>query len=78
MGRRSLEVYLAAEILQEFVMYPGKRRGGGFWERIVRWIDAGTGVRGREWSCLVVSFVWAGLFAGFAWMLDRLGWRIKL
>src|ERR1700730_14470272 len=36
MGRKSLEVYLSAEILQEFVMYPGKRRGGGLWESVIR------------------------------------------
>src|SRR5579859_4931563 len=43
MGRRSLEVYLAAEILQEFAMYPGKRRGGGVWEGVVGGLE-GTGV----------------------------------
>jgi predicted acyltransferase len=76
MGRRSLEVYLAAEILQEFAMFPGKRPGGGMWETCVRWV-IGIGVA-REWSCLFVSFCWAGLFAGFGWVLDRKGWRIKL
>lgn len=76
MGRRSLEVYLAAEILQEFVMYPGKRRGGGLWERIVGGIS-GLGVE-RRWSCLVISVLWAGVFAGFGWVLDFMGWRIRL
>jgi predicted acyltransferase len=76
MGRRSLEVYLAAEILQEFVMFPGKRRGGGLWETWVRSV-VGVGVA-REWSCLLISFCWAGVFAGFGWFLDRKGWRIKL
>jgi hypothetical protein len=76
MGRRSLEVYLAAEILEEFVMFPGKRRGGGLWEKIVQGIE-GVGV-GRDWSCFLVSFIWAGVFAGFGWALDRMRWRIKL
>jgi hypothetical protein len=76
MGKRSLEVYLAAEILQEFVMYPGKRHGGGMWEGLVRGVEK-VGI-GRSWSCFLVSFGWAGIFAGFGWILDRLGWRIKL
>ena len=76
MGQRSLEVYLAAEVLQEFVMYPGKRRGGGVWEMVVRGLQ-GVGM-GRNWSCLFVSFGWAGLFTGFAFALDYLGWNIKL
>lgn len=76
MGRRSLEVYLAAEILQEFVMFPGKRRGGGVWESIVRGIS-GMGVN-RKWSCFIVSFVWGVVFAGFGWVLDFMGWRIRL
>jgi predicted acyltransferase len=76
MGQKSLEVYLAAEILQEFVMYPGKRRGGGLWEVVVGGLQA-FGVP-RDWSCLLVSTVWAGLFTGVAYALDYLGWKIKL
>jgi predicted acyltransferase len=76
MGRKSLEIYLAAEILQEFVMWPGKRRGGGVWEGVVRGLEwVGWG---RRWSCLVVSLGWAGVFAGFGILLDFMGWRIKL
>jgi len=76
MGRKSLEVYLAAEILQEFVMYPGKRRAGGVWETVITLLEK-LGV-GRAWSCFLVSFVWAGLFAGFGLALDWMGWKIKL
>jgi len=76
MGRRSLEVYLAAEILQEFVMYPGKRRGGGVWEDLVRGICT-LGVE-RRWSCLAVSLGWGVVFAGFGWGLDVMGWRLRL
>ena len=76
MGRRSLEVYLAAEILEEFMMYSGKRRGGGLWEKIVRGVE-GVGL-GRAGSCLLVSFCWASAFAWFGWVLDQIGWKIKL
>jgi len=76
MGRRSLEVYLAAEILQEFAMYPGKRRGGGSWEQVVRAL-VHLGIP-RAWICLCVSVCWAGLFAGFGWFLDFMGWRMRL
>ena len=76
MGQRSLEVYLAAEILQEFVMYPGKRRAKGVWEMVVRGLQ-GVGV-GRGLSCLLVSLGWAGLFSGFAFALDYFGWKLKL
>jgi len=76
MGRRSLEVYLAAEILQEFAMYPGKRRGGGAWERVV---IALTNLEiPRAWICLFVSVCWASVFAGFGWFLDYMGWRMRL
>jgi predicted acyltransferase len=76
MGRKSLEVYLAAEILQEFVMYPGKRHGGGLWESMVQkvcWI----GVE-RTWSCLLVSLGWGMAFAGFGWIVDLMNWKIRL
>jgi predicted acyltransferase len=76
LGQRSLEVYLAAEILQEFVMYPGKRRGGGTWEGVVGGLQ-GWGV-GRSWACLVVSLGWASVFTMFAYVLKGLGWRLKL
>ena len=76
MGRRSLEVYLAAEILQEFVMYPGKRRGGGLWESIIRKV-CGLGVK-RTWSCLLASLVWGMIFAGFGWVLNVMNWKIRL
>ena len=76
MGRRSLEVYLTAEIFQEFVMYPGKRFGGGVWGIVVNAVEK-VGI-GRGWSCFLVSFGWAGLFAGFGFVLDWMGWRIKL
>ena len=49
MGRRSLEVYLAAEITEEFVMYPGKRRGGGIWEVVLSGLGR-LGVGGRSLS----------------------------
>jgi predicted acyltransferase len=76
MGRRSLEVYLAAEILQEFAMYPGKRTSGSLWEGIVKLVmDFGVS---RRWGCLLLSTVWAGVFAAFGWILDRYEWRIKL
>jgi hypothetical protein len=75
MGRQSLEVYLAAEILQEFVMYPGKRNGGGMWEVIVGGIEK-LGVR-RDWSCLLISVVWAGIFTGFGCVFEWLGWKIR-
>src|SRR5204863_824737 len=38
MGRRSLEVYLAAEILEEFAMFSGKRWEAGLWEEILKGI----------------------------------------
>jgi hypothetical protein len=76
MGRKSLEVYLAAEILQEFVMWPGKRRGGGLWEMMVRGVErVGWG---RGVSCGIVSLGWAGMFAGLGILLDFMGWRIRL
>jgi hypothetical protein len=76
MGRRSLEVYLAAEISQEFLMYPGKRAGGGIWEMAVRQI-INIGLT-RQWSCFLVSLLWAGVFAGFGAVLDSMGWRMRL
>ena len=76
MGRRSLEVYLAAEILQEFVMYPGKRRGGGLWESIVQKV-CWLGMK-RTWGCLLVSLGWGMIFAGFGWVLDVMKWKIRL
>jgi hypothetical protein len=76
MGRRSLEVYLTAEILQEFLMYPGKRAGGGIWEMIINQI-INIGLT-RRWSCFLVSLLWAGVFAGFGVILDFMGWRMKL
>jgi predicted acyltransferase len=76
LGQRSLEVYLVAEILQEFVMFPGKRRGGGTWEGVVGVLQA-FGV-GRSWACLLVSLGWAWVFTGFAYILKGLGWRLKL
>jgi predicted acyltransferase len=76
MGRYSLEIYLAAEILQEFIMFPGKRNGGGLWEVLVSWVeDIGIG---RSLSCLFVSFCWAVSFAWFGSALDLLGWKMKL
>jgi len=76
MGRKSLEIYLAAEILQEFLMYPGKRKGGGMWEGVVRGLQ-GMGL-GREWACFWVSFGWAVGFGWVGWGLEYLGWKIKL
>jgi predicted acyltransferase len=76
MGRRSLEVYLTAEIFQEFVMYPGKRHAGGAWGIVVSALER-LGL-GRERSCFLVSFGWAWLFAAFGFALDWMGWRIKL
>lgn len=76
MGRRSLEIYITAEILQEFIMYPGERHGGGCWEILVSGLE-GVGI-GRGWSCFLVSLGWGGMFSGFGWILDRRGWRIKL
>lgn len=76
MGRQSLEVYLAAEILQEFVMYRGQRRGGGLWETVVRGLE-GVGME-RNWSCLCVSLGWAGIFTGVAFALNFMGWKIQL
>ena len=76
MGRRSLEVYLAAAIAEEFIMYPGEQRGGSTWEIMLSGLER-LGI-GRSWSCFLVSFGWAGLFAGFGWVLDWMGWRIKL
>jgi predicted acyltransferase len=76
MGRQSLEIYFIAEILQEFVMYPGKRRGGGVWEKVVRLMQR-SGMP-RDWACLVVSSVWAVGFAMVGTGLNRLGWKIKL
>jgi predicted acyltransferase len=73
MGKKSLEIYLAAEILQEFAMYSGKR--AGLWEGSV---GLGEGFVAREWSCLFVSFLWALMFAGFGVWLDWMGWGIKL
>ena len=76
MGRRSLEVYLAAEILQEFAMYPGNRHEGGIWETLVHGLEY-LGAS-RSWSCLVISFLWASMFSGFGIILDRMGWKMKL
>ena len=75
MGRRSLEVYLAAEILQVFAMYKWNEAGGP-WESVVT-VLMWWGVS-RPWSCLIVSLIWAFAFAGFGWVLGRFGWRIKL
>jgi len=76
LGQRSLEVYLVAEFLQEFVMYPGKKSGGGAWEGVVRGLQ-GWGLA-RSWACLIVSLGWAWTFTGFAYVLKGLGWRLKL
>jgi hypothetical protein len=68
MGRRSLEVYLAAEISQEFANL-------GYAEVVYWLVDWGVGVR---WSWLLLSIIWAGVFAWFGFVLDRFGWRLRL
>lgn len=76
LGRRSLEIYLLAEILQEFAMHPGKRTGEGLWDKAVQGlVEIGMG---RGTSCLVVSCIWSLMFTGIGVMLDRLGWRLRL
>jgi len=64
MGRRSLEVYLAAEICQEFANLG--------WERVVDWL-VGFGVGfSWSWSFLLVLFGLVFLLSldGFWMMLD--------
>ena len=73
MGRRSLEVYLCAEILLKFAMYP--RSTGGLWGLVVRELTR-FGIE-RKWSCLMMSCCWAGVFAALGFVLDLAGWKIK-
>jgi len=68
MGKHSLEVYLAAEILQEFC-------NGGF-EVVVNGL-VGLGIM-RNWACLLISFGWAWGFALVGWGFNCMGWKIRL